>query len=349
MEGIALVTLAVVLLLALGAGWIAHRALHRHTRWVRLGAATAATVVVVAAAVYVPSVMDIDIGQSRHYAAMSMMMDWRISPPPPPLEAAAPPPLVGSAPSAPVPMASPPSPAEAPQLRTESRRVLPRSPRRLVTPPPPAMAIPPLGGYDAAAVVRAQMQQLLPGLIEFNPPTTMRQGTREPVTVRISRHEAEDAIKQNLVGRGVVQIEQIKVGNFMAVELSGDGFQVTAKNDRNQVVPDDGFAEWRFDVLPVESGERNLDLKVSVRFKLPGESDEAADLPVFTRKIAVAVDRGWMLARFVGNNLLWILSGLGAVVAGAAGYLIRRWLERRDRQKSDVASGGAPTPAANPD
>lgn len=176
-----------------------------------------------------------------------------------------------------------------------------------------------------ASLIRQQIAQQVPGLIVYNPPSRMVQGNSERVTVRISRSLAQDALKTGLQGSGAPQIENIQVGTFMRASLYGDGFDVSSRSDAPQTVPDNGFAEWIFDVLPVGSGNLTLTLAVTIRYKIPGNPDETTDLPVLTRQIAVTVDRWWTLRQFIAVNWQYFLSGIGVVVLGIGGFLLKRW------------------------
>jgi len=160
----------------------------------------------------------------------------------------------------------------------------------------------------------------------------MVQGISERVTIRISRSLAEGTIKTGLQGTGAPQIETIQVGNFMRTRLYGDGFDVTNRSDDSQAVPDNGFAEWIYDILPVGSGPLTLTLAVAIHYKIPGSNDEFTDLPVLTRQIAVKVDLWWTTKRFVAGNWQYFLSGIAAGAAGIIGYLLKRWWERNDKK-----------------
>ena len=180
--------------------------------------------------------------------------------------------------------------------------------------------------FDPAAYIEEQVRKLVPGSILFNPPTRMRVGQTERVTVRISRSGAEGAIRSGLQGRGVPQVEQIQVGTFVRVRLFGDEFEVTTHSDENQAVPEQQFAEWLFTVKPLSAGKRALDLQVAVRFKLPN-SEEVTELPVLSREIAVEVNTWWSLKQFVLENWKWFLGGIGSVVVAVGGYFGKRWIE----------------------
>ena len=76
--------------------------------------------------------------------------------------------------------------------------------------------------------VQHAITQLSPGEVVYNPPLRMKLGVEEPITVRVGRGTLESDLKQDLIGRGLPQIEKIKVGTFMRAELSGPDFRVTA-------------------------------------------------------------------------------------------------------------------------
>jgi hypothetical protein len=199
------------------------------------------------------------------------------------------------------------------------------APRISVTPFRPST--PPVPPADAAAIVRSQIDQLLPGLVVFNPPTKMVVGIQEKVTVRIARGLAESTIKQRLEGRGVPQIVQVKVGTFMRVRLFGDGFNVSTHSDEAQAIADNDLAEWLYDVLPIESGKKTLTLQIAVRFKL-GSSEEITNLPVLTRAIEVQVNPWWSTKTFVADNWQWFFGGVGGILASIGGFFGKRLLAR---------------------
>jgi hypothetical protein len=64
---------------------------------------------------------------------------------------------------------------------------------------------------NPADLVRQQVSQAVPGLIAFNPPTTMTVGISQKMTIRISRNLAQETIKKGLQGTGTPQIETIQV------------------------------------------------------------------------------------------------------------------------------------------
>jgi hypothetical protein len=170
-------------------------------------------------------------------------------------------------------------------------------------------------------------------LIAFNPPKEMTVGTPERFTVRIARNSAEEAIRKNLAGSGVPEVERIQVGTFMHARLYGDGFDITAYSKESQAVPDNGFAEWSYQLLPLEAGDLKLTLQISLRVKLPGGGEEMTGLPVLDREISVKVNYWWTARQAIAANWSVFLSGLGTILMGVGGYLGKRWFEGRNAGK----------------
>ena len=135
-------------------------------------------------------------------------------------------------------------------------------------------------------------------------------------------------------------IEKIEVKPYMTVRLIGRddrAFHVSSETAENQMVPDDGFAEWRFTVQAIESGDHILDLEVGVRAKNTRSKDELTFQPNFHRTIHVIVNRSFAWKRFWNNNWKWVLGGAGTTILA----LIPIFQGLRKRKSSgDVTSEG---------
>jgi hypothetical protein len=187
--------------------------------------------------------------------------------------------------------------------------------------------------------VQHAITKLDPGEIVYNPPARMQVGVEEPITVRIARGTFEGDLRRDLVGRGLPQVEKIKVGTFMRAELAGPDFRVTALGDRDRVLAEATMQEWRFNVLPVHSGERRiLELLVSVRIQLRAK-EELYSFPSFHREIIVDVNPSWYVQNFLADNWKFFIGGFGTAAAGLIAFFGKRWFERR-------ASLRAPLPSA---
>jgi hypothetical protein len=201
-------------------------------------------------------------------------------------------------------------------------------------------------GIFQLAIQRA-MAERTPGQLLFNPPTQMKLGVGERITVRIGRGALEEDLKQDLLGRGLARVETIKVGTFMRAEVGGPDFQASLINgDQDRIIPEGEMQEWQFNVLPLKAGPRRiLDLLVSVRIRLPSSEEipgalgvlraeypakeEFYSFPSFHREIAVDVNPQFYAKRFLNENWKFFAGGFGAVAVSLIGFFGKRWLERR--------------------
>lgn len=196
--------------------------------------------------------------------------------------------------------------------------------------PAPAPAPPTPADY-AYRALRDEVARMADGRIAYNPPPRMRVGEEEEVTIKIARNELAQTLTERMAGRGQPVTEDIQVGNFMRVQLDGgDAFRITPKEPQDRAIPPNGVGEWLFRVLPVKAGEKQvLRLNVYVRVQVPGR-EELISQPVLRREIAVEVNYWWDIAELWRENWKWFLGGLGTALAAVAGYLLKRWWERRD-------------------
>jgi parallel beta-helix repeat protein len=178
---------------------------------------------------------------------------------------------------------------------------------------------------DLSEIVEDELKKLDPGQILFNPPKKMRVGVRERVEVRISKNITEE-LSTRLKGRGEPQIENISVNTFMKVRLTGDNFDIKPLSEEEQVVSDEGFTQWEYDVIPNKYGNQILQLIVTVRIKIPG-GEEKITYPVFERDINVEVNIIYFITHL---DWRWIIGTI--IGSGIIGLILNEW---RRRQKSN--------------
>jgi hypothetical protein len=102
----------------------------------------------------------------------------------------------------------------------------------------------------------------------------------------------------------------------MKAKLVGDGFEVTPLSEEEQFVTDDTYTEWAWDVKPLQSGERKLNLTVTVKVIAEGLGERARDIPVITRTVVVEVDPVYTVTSFVGDNWQWLWTAILVPIAG---------------------------------
>jgi hypothetical protein len=102
----------------------------------------------------------------------------------------------------------------------------------------------------------------------------------------------------------------------MRVEVSGSAFQITPLSPAEQLVV--RAARWEFDVLPLRSGKRVLQFRVSMIIELRGQSNQYVAVPVLERGILVHVNLAFAGKRIFSANWQWVcatLLGLGGTLA----------------------------------
>ncbi|WP_341893949.1 hypothetical protein [Ferrovibrio terrae] len=213
----------------------------------------------------------------------------------------------------------------APQLALKLERASPAPVGAAAPAPPPAT--PAEIAYQA---LRAEAGRMTEGRIAYNPPAKMRVGVEEAITIRIGRDEVAQHLADRMAGRGQPITETIQVGDFMRVQLDGgEAFRITPDEPQDRAIPPGGMGEWLFRVLPLQAGEKQmLWLQVFVRVQTAGR-EELISQPVLRREITVEVNYWWDLLELWRAEWKWFLGGLGGVLAGIGGYLLKRWWEAR--------------------
>jgi hypothetical protein len=167
-------------------------------------------------------------------------------------------------------------------------------------------------------VLRQELDRLPLGKVVFNPPDTMQVGVKERIETRISRDLSADLVT-SLKGRGVPEIEELKISELMKVRLSGDDFDIIPQDEEEQIIEQTGFTEWAWDVTPRKSGKKIIHLHVILRIILPF-GEEKKDYPVLDREIAVKVNLGYSVKSFIFANWKWIVT---ALILPLIGWLIK--------------------------
>jgi hypothetical protein len=191
---------------------------------------------------------------------------------------------------------------------------------RLIEPETPPASAPPQP--DFAEMVENELDELTPGNILFNPSEEMKVGVTERVEARIAKSDTAE-FTLTLKGRGEPQIERISVGTCMAVRLTGAKFDIESLSHEEQLVADDRFTQWEWDVTPLKRGVHSLFLGVTVRIKIPDYGEEKKDFPVLEKKIKVTVNPIYSTHEFMGDHWEWIIGAL--MGSGAIGWGIKRF------------------------
>jgi len=193
------------------------------------------------------------------------------------------------------------------------------------------------------------LQEKLEGRIAFQVPEEMKQGEEQKVTVRISANTTEE-LGKDLGGSVTPKVETIGVFPHMTVKLiGGEAFDIKPLTPEEQFVAEDTFTQWQFNVLPLESGEQELDLLVGVRvvgLAASGQQEQRF-YPTFTRKVKVSVDRVFSVKHWFKEYWKWLVGGNGFP---ALLLLLKKVLDRGKKEKAaetkegEKKEGEAPEP-----
>jgi hypothetical protein len=203
--------------------------------------------------------------------------------------------------------------------------------------------------HSEASPKKVTWNDIRPGLCAFDPPPLMKVGRSEIIAVRISPEDPADlAAMDKMIGTlhrpDQAQTEPIEVGRLMRARLHGepDAFDITSLNSEDQTLELNKIACWDFNVRPKLSGQRWLQLVISVRVPEEGRV-ELRDLPALKRTIKVQVAPLETLKLFAAKRGEFIadkvLIPLIVLFAGALG--LTAWL-------TGLLGGGQPTPVSPP-
>ena len=155
---------------------------------------------------------------------------------------------------------------------------------------------------------RNELEKMTFGHIMFNPPEIMKQGKGERIETRIVQDRNIDLVT-SLKGKGVPQIEDIRVSELMKVRLSGNAFEIFPLNEEKQVVEVSDHTEWAWDVTPKKSGKQILHLHVTMIIRL-SSNEYSKDHPVLDREIVVKVNPLYSTKYFLSTYWKWIITAL---------------------------------------
>ena len=168
-----------------------------------------------------------------------------------------------------------------------------------------------------------EIERLPWGQVAFTPSEKMSKGVPCPVKARICRNLFEN-ITKGLEKFEKVETEQIKVSYEMNVKLDGgDDFKISPEIQEPKILPKLGFAEWTWEVTPLESGTHILELTALATINLP-KGEKRIDETVFEKEIFVSVDSlreikifflgggKWVIGLFVTT----LVAGLIAILSG---------------------------------
>jgi hypothetical protein len=188
--------------------------------------------------------------------------------------------------------------------------------------------------------LKAALQEIHESKILFNPPHEMDQGKPVRVEARISYQDIGNAISKNLKGPGEITVERIEVGKKMSVTLTSDdeAFKIKKYGSDEQLVAGRPYAQWEWDVTPLQYGEHQLHLKAVINLDTIGNNSTSYDIPVIDKAISVKVNPAFVAEQAARNKEIRdLLIGSGSLL-GVIGFIyagIKAWGKRKKKKEEE--------------
>ncbi len=140
-----------------------------------------------------------------------------------------------------------------------------------------------------------QQQPRKRGRVLYHIPAKMQKDVTSLCTIRIAPEDIPEAILKEALEADKPVIEDIRrIGKYMKVQLvndsNEDAFDIKTKSTEEQVIEEDDYSEWLYDVTPRIEGVHSLQLKVSVTLVRDEHGKEYKDVVVLDRDVEITTD-----------------------------------------------------------
>jgi preprotein translocase subunit YajC len=146
-------------------------------------------------------------------------------------------------------------------------------------------------------------------------------------------------------GLNTQYIEKIKLQyttSIMMVKLTGKNFYIELKgNEEKQLIEDQSFSSWQWDVTPKESGIQKLDFIVSVILRVPGyEELLVKGFEANTIEVSVKVNPSFSIKFFIKKEWKYLTALLVLVVLVVLLYFIVREFSKNQKREGIMVKEG---------
>lgn len=149
---------------------------------------------------------------------------------------------------------------------------------------------------------------LVKGKIAYDIPDTMEISKSYKAIATISKSQNDSILFQNIDSTGF-EIESIKVSSrvkmFLIDPTGNQNFQITSLNTDEQLVDDSTNTIWKWNIIPLRSGENELFLRTTVKI-LDDLGENYKDISVFEKHIIVNASIVVVTKQFIGDYWQWL-------------------------------------------
>ena len=142
----------------------------------------------------------------------------------------------------------------------------------------------------------------------------MKVGIPERVGLRITKELTYDFFEDLIHTQGV-EVESIRVSQFMSASLRGDDFKIEALGNEEQIIEDNDYTQWDWKVLPLKGGNRKLWASITIQVKVENEQARKT-LPILEKEISVKINPIYSTSTFFVQYWQWIIASAIIPIAG---------------------------------
>jgi len=152
------------------------------------------------------------------------------------------------------------------------------------------------------------------GKILFDTPDQMKVGIIERVSLRITKKLTNNFF-EDLIHSQEVEVENIRVSQFMSSNLRGDDFKIEALGNEKQIIEDNDFTQWDWKVVPLKGGNRKLWATITIQVKVENEQ-ALKTLPVLEKEVSVMINPAYSTGTFVVQYWQWLIASAIIPIVG---------------------------------
>lgn len=158
----------------------------------------------------------------------------------------------------------------------------------------------------------SSLDELVKGKIGYDVPNHMIVGRHYWGTATISKSRNDSILLKGLTNQDFI-IEEISIASRVKVVLldptENDNFKITPLNTVEQHVDASSNTVWKWDIIPINSGDNSLILRVTVKI-IDELGDTYKDIKVFEKTIDVKSSIAKVVKDFLEKNWHFLLSTL---------------------------------------
>jgi hypothetical protein len=215
-----------------------------------------------------------------------------------------------------VPLSSPPPTAISPVTPSAS-------------PQPTAPADNAVATYPSA--VSNIINNLPPGGLALDAPSKMVQGVPRIFTARVSFGKISPQITEGMPATATTEpIEHVSEEmRVTLMEKEKDTFSIREMSEPTQIIAGKPYAEWTWEVTPLQSGSHALHLNASAIITPPGQSEKPYVIPTKDRDINVEVNYKYVAKQLLNKYWSLLFGGVSVFSVATGGKKAYNWWKGR--------------------